>query len=1006
MAPTGSGEAAEIASDDGGDTGVDVPVNGKIPKRCKKHAIRGETNGVGDQHLPAHRVPRRRDEKTNAMIIAGIKQNRFCSTLDGKQVDAIVEALEYYSFEAGEAIVRQGDTGTYFFVVDAGTCEVSVSGSLVNTLSRGVAFGAIGLLHNCPRTATVTARDRCGVWAVNGNIFRKVMKGYAASHHAESRQFLDHFRLFDGLSPKQKGRISELALVAECFGPGARVVTEGEAPSAMYFVRRGELSVVRGGRVDDSGAFKGGEKVSNLCAGSCFGERAALSGEPHDATVIADVDCELVCVGISELREALGGDLASCLERSLVLGVLKALPVVSHLSQPQHQRIAEAMDVKSYDPGQEVESAPLLVVLEGEVRPQGGGKAALRRGQWRQDAELLQLMGEEAHVGEQEQRAEAEGGSTSSSNGLRGLTAGTDGARVAMLRREGLAGALRALGLCELGAGEAKVIDYMRKVLLARKVPIFSQLSREQIDNVANLLVLRRYSKGAQVFKKGEIGSAFFVIASGEMSVLLDGKHIRTLHKGTYFGERALLFDEFRSATVEVVSATAELWSLDQHAFRQVITEPMRAELVRRIQLQDGDFPLKSLKHVRLIGAGSFGSVRLVENRHTGLRYALKRVRKQDGCTPEEFSREWELLSDMDHPFVLHMVRTFETSSSVYILMELVTGGQLYEEVHERMGLLGRRQAQFYIASLVVILEALHNANIVYRDLKPENVMLDQRGYLKLVDFGLAKRLDEQLLRTYTLVGTPLYMAPEVIMGNGYGFGVDVWSLGVMMYEFVCGSMPFGEGLDNEHDILVAVLHEDLYFCERYADVAGKKLLQGLLNKDPQARLGAGVNGLEDVKSAKYFRVGVSGDLFSMILGREVTPPVVPEGEQYSRERELNEQVSLSDADDLGSENDGMDKPLAVFRKFDVNGDGKISRNELAKVLHGLDPSTFTEGAVSQLIGAADTNNDGYISFSEFLRWIASEDAEPVRMAVDSDLLGERRPADKPGSRRVKVPRA
>merc|ERR1719436_113412 len=107
----------------------------------------------------------------------------------------------------------------------------------------------------------------------------------------------------------------------------------------------------------------------------------------------------------------------------------------------------------------------------------------------------------------------------------------------------------------------------------------------------------------------------------------------------------------------------------------------------------------------------------------------------------------------MDHPFVLRLVQTFESGSSVYLLTELVTGGQLFEQTNERMGVLSRKQAQFYIGSLVCILEAVHGAGIVYRDLKPENVMLDERGYLKLVDFGLAKRLDPELGKTYTAVG-------------------------------------------------------------------------------------------------------------------------------------------------------------------------------------------------------------------------------------------------------------
>merc|ERR1719313_2610357 len=106
----------------------------------------------------------------------------------------------------------------------------------------------------------------------------------------------------------------------------------------------------------------------------------------------------------------------------------------------------------------------------------------------------------------------------------------------------------------------------------------------------------------------------------------------------------------------------------------------------------------------------------------------------------------------------------------------------------------------FYIGCLVLALETLHERSIVFRDLKPENVMLDVQGYLKLIDFGIAKKLETGGGRAFTMIGTPHYMAPEVIRGKGYGSEVDIWGLGVILYELVCGFLPFGEDLDDPID--------------------------------------------------------------------------------------------------------------------------------------------------------------------------------------------------------------
>eukprot|EP00438_Fugacium_kawagutii_P015679 Skav235302 [mRNA] locus=scaffold520:157794:164365:- [translate_table: standard] len=134
---------------------------------------------------------------------------------------------------------------------------------------------------------------------------------------------------------------------------------------------------------------------------------------------------------------------------------------------------------------------------------------------------------------------------------------------------------------------------------------------------------------------------------------------------------------------------------------------------------------------------------------------------------------------------------------------------------------------------------------VVYRDLKPENVMLDQEGYVKIIDFGVSKKLGELESRTYTVVGTPHYMAPEVFQGKGYGVEVDLWSLGIMLFEFVCGYLPFGTNLVEPRQVCSAVLRGKLKFPSAYKDEIGRDLIKGLLTQPVLKRLGAGVNGLQ-----------------------------------------------------------------------------------------------------------------------------------------------------------------
>lgn len=150
----------------------------------------------------------------------------------------------------------------------------------------------------------------------------------------------------------------------------------------------------------------------------------------------------------------------------------------------------------------------------------------------------------------------------------------------------------------------------------------------------------------------------------------------------------------------------------------------------------------------------------------------------------------------MNFPFIMGFVRTFKDDISVYFLVQYIKGMELFDVIRE-LGLLNKEQTQYYVGIMIFALEHLHSKGIVYRDLKPENIMVDENGVMKLIDLGTAKSIEKlKGLRTYTIIGTPHYMAPEVIIGKGYSYQVDLWSVGICCYEFLCGGVPYAEEID------------------------------------------------------------------------------------------------------------------------------------------------------------------------------------------------------------------
>eukprot|EP00962_Isochrysis_galbana_P060609 scaffold35232_cov90-Isochrysis_galbana.AAC.1 len=259
---------------------------------------------------------------------------------------------------------------------------------------------------------------------------------------------------------------------------------------------------------------------------------------------------------------------------------------------------------------------------------------------------------------------------------------------------------------------------------------------------------------------------------------------------------------------------------------------------------------LTSLRRVAGLGAGQFGCVSLVADAN-GTPHALKALWKGQLVSSgqvEAVARERALLGSIDHPSVVRLEAAFQDERRLYLLMEPVLGGELFAILHV-VGRLDQPAARFYTASVADVLAHLHEVcGVVYRDLKPENLLLDARGYLKLVDFGLAKRLRPPhepggtgtgsvapTEPARTICGTPEYLAPEMVRGDAYGFSVDWWALGMLLFEMLSG-VPAFRG-ETSADVYYKILHAEPRLLVPVEPECGA-LLAGLLAKRVDDRMG------------------------------------------------------------------------------------------------------------------------------------------------------------------------
>ncbi|KAF8661468.1 hypothetical protein AX16_001305 [Volvariella volvacea WC 439] len=331
-------------------------------------------------------------------------------------------------------------------------------------------------------------------------------------------------------------------------------------------------------------------------------------------------------------------------------------------------------------------------------------------------------------------------------------------------------------------------------------------------------------------------------------------------HRGSIATDRTSLSDlSKRGDSMDVVPEEQE--QPQQPAVQRVL--PRRPK---------GSYRLTDFIIERTLGTGSFGRVHLVRSKHNLRFYAIKVLNKERVVKMkqvEHTNNEQRMLEAVHHPFVINLWGTFQDSTNLYMVMDFVPGGELFTLLR-RSNRFPDPVAKFYAAEVALALNHLHKMDIIYRDLKPENILLNYDGHIRIADFGFAKLCENS---TWTLCGTPDYLAPEIIAQKRYNKSVDWYALGVLIFEMLAGLPPY-----HQTEVNPVLLYEKItrgpafirwpaQFHEYATDII-LKLMEG----DPSKRYGNLKHGAGDVFAHPWFKE-VDWD---RLLAREITAPYLP----------------------------------------------------------------------------------------------------------------------------------
>ena len=712
--------------------------------------------------------------KDSSLIDDCLISHCFLRALEKQARQEIIKEMSLYFAKANVEIFKQGDPPGCFYILRQGTCDILVNDEKKDSLQKGAYFGDTALLYGTCREYTLKTSTDCYLWGMDKKNFRKVIEHILHITYEDNNSNINKLPIFGIASHDQKIKLAN-NIYRETHLENKFIYEKGNMSNCIYILKDGSINLQ-----------KDGKTMKNLSKGECFGAFEIICGSNRITEAMAKEKTHLLTIPVFWLKNLYGDNYRSVLAVSIIKLAFMNCPHLKKLNLKFLDEIFNLISFKFFEKETEVlksgeaKNSLIIVTIEGELLD-NTGKVVCQRNNV--------LNGKEIY---DEDMSKSPSSIRCRANSFLAILKNSD-------LKQHFKCSLKMLG------EKSSFIEQLRKVNL------FKNFTNAKLEALSKKIKVEKVANGKNLITQGEEGTRFYIIKKGQVDIFIKDKenkekYIRTMNENEYLGDRALFFKEPRSATAKA-HGDMEAYYLEKDAFESVIEKNLKDYLKDRLYLQDNTVQLADLLYYMKLGSGSYGNVSLVKSKKNKFFYAIKNI----SCKQILYSQlhanlelERSILLKIDHPFIVKLVKTMKDKNYIYFLMDYIKGKELFDVIRD-IGLLNKFQTQFYGASIMLAVQYLHERKFVYRDIKPENIMVLGNGFIKLIDFGTAKSIKD---KTKTIIGTPHYMAPEVILGEGYSFKVDFWSIAICMYEFMCGGVPFGENHEEAMDVYLSIINE------------------------------------------------------------------------------------------------------------------------------------------------------------------------------------------------------
>ncbi|MCQ2818301.1 MAG: cyclic nucleotide-binding serine/threonine-protein kinase [archaeon] len=798
------------------------------------------------------------NSEEDEQMIKALEENVFFKTMAKGKINIILSKFELKHYEKDEIVYSQGERGDYFYMVKSGKFEITSQDNEKKTIkTKFESFGELALIRKDKTVDSAKCLEEGDVYKLHRKHFEKLVKEENKKILQQRIEFLYAVPIF-GFFDSMTISVMAMSMTHRKFFVDQVIFEEGSPGDSLYIIVDGEVEC----------KGKGGEFVRVLKEKECFGELSILFEAPRSMTVTARVATGCFQLTPKDLITTLGTEYKTEIFKSILKYAFKKTGPFSLLGKDSYiNQMPYYWEISDYK-GNEIYCNP------EEAKKNINPKISLI------------LSGNLVEKENEEDKTE------------KIITNRLEIFHDNLTKRDSLEKNIYTQGDCHIITIEWKTIfsfiapdlkdvplektlEFLNQLSYMKQIPMFKHASDNLLHKICILMKIEKFKKDDIIFSAGEKGDKYYLIKEGQVGLILKNKKedIRVIEKGNYFGERALLEDKPRSGTIKALNNVV-CYVLHKKDFIETIDENMLNYLNHRMALQDTfKKKLEDFYWITDLGKGKFGNVSLVHNGK--YIYAIKCVSRtaadKQKILAKYFLEERKVLLKLDHPFLMKLVGTMRNQKNVFYLTEYIDGTTLGHRLEQKdysskVSVSDKIfETRFYVSFIFIILDYLNSKNIIHRDLKPDNIMIDSNGYLKLIDFGTAIEIKNF---TSTITGTPHYISPEVLMGNGYSYSCDYWSLGIMAYEIYYDSYPFGNGAKEPMQVYREVIRNELTFPkDGNNNKLVNSLISSLLNKKVKERL----CNLESAKNHIFFKDYKWEDLIDFLI----KPPYKPKKHDF-----------------------------------------------------------------------------------------------------------------------------